>query len=63
VAWELTAVIAAKIGFATHQNAIPVIRELSLTAPSGYFTASASPFGHGNGECQTEDGALWGVDW
>lgn len=32
--WEIDAAIAAKIGFATHQNAIPLIRELSVTAPS-----------------------------
>jgi very-short-patch-repair endonuclease len=27
------AVVAAKIGFATHQNAIPVVRDLNVTAP------------------------------
>ncbi len=32
--WKIHTTIAAKIGFATHQNAIPVIRELSLTAPT-----------------------------
>ena len=34
MAWEITAAVAAKVGFATHQNAIPVIRELSVTAPA-----------------------------
>lgn len=32
--WLVEAAVAAKIGFATHQNAIPVIRELSLAAPA-----------------------------
>ena len=32
--WELNGTIAESIGFATHQNAVPVIRDLSLTAPS-----------------------------
>ena len=31
--WAIDAAVAAKIGFATHQNAIPVIRELSVAAP------------------------------
>lgn len=33
--WTIEAAIAAKIGFATHQNAIPIIRDLSVTAPAG----------------------------
>lgn len=32
--WVVDAAIAAKIGFATHQNAIPVIRELCVAAPA-----------------------------
>jgi hypothetical protein len=24
---------------------------------------TSSPGGHGNGECQTYDGAVWAVDW
>jgi hypothetical protein len=32
--WNIEAVVAGKIGFATHQNAIPIIRELSISAPS-----------------------------
>lgn len=24
---------------------------------------SSSPFGHGNGECQTYEGAVWAVNW
>ena len=35
MSWSVDAVVAAKIGFATHQNAIPVLRDLSVTAPSG----------------------------
>ena len=31
--WTIDAALAAKIGFATHQNAIPLIRDLSVTAP------------------------------
>jgi hypothetical protein len=31
VGWDINATIAAKIGFASHQNAIPVIRELSVS--------------------------------
>lgn len=34
MSWGIEAAIAAKIGFATHQNAIPVIRDLSISAPS-----------------------------
>jgi hypothetical protein len=34
VTWTIDAALAAKIGFATHQNAIPVVRDLSVTAPS-----------------------------
>ena len=30
--WHIETVIAAKIGFATHQNAIPIVRDLSLSA-------------------------------
>lgn len=30
---KISAAVATKIGFATHQNAIPVLRELSLSAP------------------------------
>jgi len=34
--WSVDAAIAAKIGFATHQNAVPIIRDLSLSAsPDG----------------------------
>ena len=33
MAWDVGAVVAAKIGFATHQNAVPVIRELRIIAP------------------------------
>jgi very-short-patch-repair endonuclease len=33
MAWDLSATSATKIGFATHQNAVPVIRELSVIAP------------------------------
>ena len=32
--WAVDAAVAAKIGFATHQNAIPVIRDLSVAAPA-----------------------------
>lgn len=32
MAWEIIATIAAKIGFASHQNAIPIIRELSISS-------------------------------
>ncbi|MEA2740683.1 MAG: hypothetical protein QOH05_3990 [Acetobacteraceae bacterium] len=32
VGWDINATIAAKIGFASHQNAIPVIRELSVSS-------------------------------
>ena len=32
VGWDINATIAAKIGFASHQNAIPLIRELSVTS-------------------------------
>jgi hypothetical protein len=35
VTWNIDSVVAAKIGFATNQNAIPIIRDLSVTAPSG----------------------------
>ncbi len=31
--WTIEAALGAKIGFATHQNAIPLIRDLSVTAP------------------------------
>lgn len=34
LAWEIDAATAVKIGFATHQNAIPVVRDLSISAPS-----------------------------
>ena len=33
LSWSVEAVVAAKVGFATHQNAIPVIRDLSVLAP------------------------------
>jgi very-short-patch-repair endonuclease len=32
VTWIINATIAAKVGFATHQNAIPIIRDLSVSA-------------------------------
>jgi hypothetical protein len=32
VSWEINAAIAAKVGFASHQNAIPLIRELSVSS-------------------------------
>lgn len=32
MSWSITATVAAKIGFATHQNSIPVIRDLSVCA-------------------------------
>lgn len=31
--WTIDAALAAKIGFATHQNAVPLIRDLGVTAP------------------------------
>jgi len=34
LSWDIETVVAGKIGFATHQNAIPIIRELSISAPS-----------------------------
>jgi hypothetical protein len=33
VGWNVEAAVAAKIGFATHQNAIPIIRDLKVAAP------------------------------
>jgi very-short-patch-repair endonuclease len=35
VGWDINATIAAKIGFASHQNAIPVIRELNVSSTAG----------------------------
>lgn len=48
VALEIRATVAAKIGFATHQNAIPVIRELAVTGAESALeeltlTLSADP--------------------
>lgn len=39
--WAVNAAVAAKIGFATHQNAIPVIRDLSLTAAAELDAAAS----------------------
>jgi len=33
VTWKVNAAVAAKIGFATHQNAVPLIRDLRVCAP------------------------------
>ncbi|MDH7639968.1 DUF3320 domain-containing protein [Sphingomonas oryzagri] len=33
MSWTVEVAVAAKIGFATHQNAIPVIRDLKVAAP------------------------------
>lgn len=32
--WTINAALAAKVGFATHQNAIAIIRELNVAAPA-----------------------------
>lgn len=34
MSWTIQAAVAAKVRFATHQNAIPVIRDLMVTAPA-----------------------------
>ncbi len=34
VTLKINAIVATKIGFASHQNAIPVLRDLSIAAPS-----------------------------
>lgn len=33
MSWTINAALAAKVGFATHQNAVAIIRELSVAAP------------------------------
>jgi len=38
VGWEINATSAAKIGFASHQNAIPIIRELSVSSTAGHVS-------------------------